>query len=64
VNQRPSLPENIVKMRRAGAKSLYRQDGGREYFDVVAAQYKPLEKLAKPGRSLYQPPDNRLLRSL
>ncbi len=46
------IPENIQKMRRAGAASLYRaadSDGrpGTEYFDLVCTRYAALEQ--RPG---------------
>jgi 3-hydroxyacyl-CoA dehydrogenase len=46
------LPENIQKMRRAGATSLYRAadsggNPGTEYFDLVCTRYEHLEE--RPG---------------
>lgn len=46
------IPENIQRMRRAGAKSLYRfaDSGGKsgtEYFDLTAAAYRRMEE--RPG---------------
>ncbi len=50
--EKRELPENIQKMRRAGAASLYRaadSDGkpGTEYFDLVCTRYAVLEQ--RPG---------------
>ncbi len=47
-----NIPENIQKMRKAGAASLYRfaDSGGKpgtEYFDLSATKYKTLEE--RPG---------------
>ena len=50
--EKRELPENIQKMRRAGAKSLYRAadsggNPGTEYFDLVCTRYDRLEE--RPG---------------
>jgi 3-hydroxyacyl-CoA dehydrogenase len=50
--EKRALPENIVKARKSGAKSLYRfaDSGGKpgtEYFDLAGSGYKKLEE--KPG---------------
>jgi 3-hydroxyacyl-CoA dehydrogenase len=51
-SEKRSLPDNIAKMRAAGAKSLYRSADsngkpGAEYFDVVGTKYQRLEE--RPG---------------
>ena len=43
-----ALPDNIIRMRRAGAESFYKQEGpNTRYFDVVNAGYSELEP--RPG---------------
>ncbi len=37
-----SIPENIQKMRKAGATSLYTPAPQKQYFDLTATAYKPL----------------------
>lgn len=51
-SEKRELPENIQKMRRSGAKLLYRSADshghpGTEYFDLVCTQYQRLED--RPG---------------
>ncbi len=38
------IPENIKKMRSSGARSLYRKETAREYFDLPATRYQCLEE--------------------